>query len=424
MPHLEAPQDLSESSPDISLNQEFLPNQGPNAQQQQQQLQLPLPIAPVAAAQIRLPTPEPRFPQRIDLAVQQQNNQNLLRNLPALQFDPDIIENEEDNYMPAYVHMLPVVLPPAQAPEPTLDELLRRVTNRTDLHNVETVRLRVISYTLSLSHLAMFLPRLQHLDLSGSVLCTLRDLGYGLIQLTHLNVSNCGLNSFDGTSGFPGLRVLVADDNMIQRPGTLTDLPLLQHLSVRNNRISELGILTFLGMNASILELDLRGNPVCHLPLYRQTLQRNITSLEILDGRPINADGGGQQLSSIDTDDVSSLSSASISLPMTSANTSRPATAPVAVANTVSSPTSVTRPNSVSLSSRSSSLSSGSPVMGSVLSVARQRQRRKHQPPINAWVSSDSSNYSSANSLNSSRPNSSVSSAGSCDISLPQDDKK
>lgn len=120
MPHSEAPQDLSDTSPDLSINQDFLPNQGPNTQQQ---LPLPLPIAPVAAAQIRLPTPEPRYQQRIDLAVELQNNQNLLRNLPALQFDPDIIENEEDNHMPAYVHMLPVVLP-AQAPEPTLDELL------------------------------------------------------------------------------------------------------------------------------------------------------------------------------------------------------------------------------------------------------------------------------------------------------------
>ncbi|XP_061386913.1 uncharacterized protein LOC133321859 [Musca vetustissima] len=422
MPHLEAPQDLSESSPEISLNQDFLPNQGPNGQLQQQ-LQLPLPIAPVAAAQIRLPTPEPRYQRGIDLTVQEQNNQNLLRNLPALQFDPDIIENEEDNYMPAYVHMLPVVLP-AQAPEPTLDELLRRVTGRTDLHNVESVRLRVISYTLSLSHLAMFLPRLQQLDLSGSVLCTLRDLGYGLSHLTHLNVSNCGLNSFDGTSGFPALRVLVADDNMIQRTGSLSDLPLLQHLSVRNNRISELGILTFLGLNGNLLQLDLRGNPVCHQPLYRQTLQRSIPSLEILDGVPFNNERAGQQMSSLDTDDVSSLSSASISLPLAAGTELRPATAPVAVSNASSPPGGTARPQSVTLSSRSSSLSSGSPVMGSVLSVARQRQRRKNQPPINAWVSSDSSNYSSANSLaTSSRPSSSISSAGSCDIALPQANK-
>uniref|UniRef100_A0A1I8PPT5 Leucine-rich repeat-containing protein 56 n=1 Tax=Stomoxys calcitrans TaxID=35570 RepID=A0A1I8PPT5_STOCA len=423
MPLLEAPADLSGSSPDISLNQDAMPQhlqQGQQAQGQVQQLQLPLPIAPVAAAQIRLPTPEPRY-RHEQAQVLLENNQNLLRNLPPLNFDPDVIEHEEENYMPAYVHMLPVVLP-AQAPEPTLDEMLRRVTGRTDLHNVDSVRLRVISYTLSLSHLAMFLPCLQQLDLSGSVLCTLRDLGYGLIHLTHLNVSNCGLNSLDGTGGFPNLRVLVADDNMIQRPGSLSDLPLLQHFSVRHNRISELGILTFLGMCANLLEIDLRGNPVCHQPLYRQTLQRNIATLQVLDGVPVNNMAqGGPPLSSLESDDISSLSSASGSVPLASPTTFRPATAPLARTNCEpvirSGVANIPRPNSVSLASRSSSLSSGSPVMGSVLTLARQKQRRKQHHHTNAWGSSDSSNYSSAAS---SRPSSSVSSAGSCDLSSPQ----
>lgn len=230
----------------------------------------------------------------------------------------------------------------------------RRVTGRTDLENVDTVRLRVISYTLSLSHLAIFLPRLQQLDLSGSVLCTLRDLGYGLIHLTHLNVSNCGLNSFDGTGGFPNLRVLVADDNMIQRTGSLSDLPLLRHLSVRNNRISELGILTFLGMCPNLLEVDLRGNPVCHQALYRQTLQRNIGTLQVLDGIPVDnpmvsQNHAGNQLSSLDSDDVSSLSSASNSWPLASPSTCRPATAPVTAVNCdnlhSSNPVNIARPN-------------------------------------------------------------------------------
>ncbi|XP_075163698.1 uncharacterized protein LOC142236322 [Haematobia irritans] len=433
MPLLEAPADLSGSSPDISINQDVIQQQGQLQQlrqaEQEQQLHLPLPIAPVAAAQIRLPTPEPRRRNAQD-HVLLQNNQNLLRNLPPLNFDPDIIENEEDNYMPAYVHMLPVVLP-AQAPEPTLDELLRRVTGRTDLHNVDTVRLRVISYTLSLSHLAMFLPRLQQLDLSGSVLCTLRDLGYGLIHLTHLNVSNCGLNTLDGTGGFPNLRALVADDNMIQRPGSLADLPLLQHLSLRHNRISELGILTFLGMCANLLEIDLRGNPVCQQPFYRQTLQRNIATLQVLDGIIINGSimvqsASGHPSSSLDSDEISSLSSGSNSLRSGPGPTiTRPATAPMPRIDSVirvNNPAGVTtaRPNTVSLGSRSSSLSSGSPVMGSVLTLARQRQRRKQHHHINAWESSDSSSYSSAASLNSSCPSSAGSSAGSNDLSATQ----
>ncbi|TMW43841.1 hypothetical protein DOY81_011080, partial [Sarcophaga bullata] len=135
-------------------------------------------------AQIRLPTPEPL--QQVNNQVLERNIRNRERNLRVqAPYDLDILGAEEENHFPAYVHLLPVVLP-VQTPEPTLDELLRRVTSRTDLQNVESVRLRVISYTLSLSHLALFVPRLQHLDLSGSVLCSLRDLGYGLIHLQHL----------------------------------------------------------------------------------------------------------------------------------------------------------------------------------------------------------------------------------------------
>lgn len=206
------------------------------------------------------------------------------------------------------------------------------MTSRTDLHNVESVRLRVISYTLSLSHLALFVPRLQHLDLSGSVLCSLRDLGYGLVHLQHLNISNCGLNSFDGASGFPALRVLIADDNMIQRIGPLTELMMLQHISARNNRISELSMLTFLGLCRNLMELNLQGNAVCHQDFYRETLQRTIPTLQILDEVPIQNIASEENniqanaLNSLDSDDVSSLSSASNSVVAEASH--RPATVP------------------------------------------------------------------------------------------------
>ncbi|XP_065359141.1 uncharacterized protein LOC135953268 [Calliphora vicina] len=403
MPLLEAPQDLSESSPDVSINQEA-----------PAQAEAQVRVLPVAAAQIRLPTPERHI--QVSAEVLQLNNRNRERNVRILgSFDRDIIESEEENHFPAYVHLLPVVLPP-QAPEPTLDELLRRVTSRTDLHNVESVRLRVISYTLSLSHLALFLPRLQHLDLSGSVLCSLRDLGFGLIHLNHLNVSNCGLNSFDGTSGFPALHVLIADDNMIQRISTLTDLTLLQHLSVRNNRISELSMLTFLGLCANLMELQLQGNPVRHQPFYRQTLQRCIPSLQVLDGVALQNDEVNQEMAtntlpSLDSDEISSLSSASNSIKLDQ----RPATAPTINCDSSNNCSiSGQRPNSVSVTSRCNSLSSGSPVIGSVVALARQRPHRKHHM-ANAWASSDSSSYSTASSTSSTRPPSSVSSNGSYD---------
>ena len=110
MPLLEAPQDLSESSPEISLNQEV-----------PEQAQAAIPILPIAAAQIRLPTPEPL--QQVNNQVLERNIRNRDRNRVQGSYDLDILEAEEENHFPAYVHLLPVVLP-VQSPEPTLDELL------------------------------------------------------------------------------------------------------------------------------------------------------------------------------------------------------------------------------------------------------------------------------------------------------------
>lgn len=111
MPLLEAPQDLSESSPEISLNQEA-PGQD----------QAPIPVLPIAAAQIRLPTPETL--QQVNNQVLERNIRNRVGNLRVQEpYDFDILEAEEENHFPAYVHLLPPVLP-VQVPEPTLDELL------------------------------------------------------------------------------------------------------------------------------------------------------------------------------------------------------------------------------------------------------------------------------------------------------------
>ncbi|XP_064545010.1 uncharacterized protein LOC135433020 [Drosophila montana] len=381
MPLLEAPAEYVESSPEHSLQPEM------------PLLLAPLP-GPAALAQLRPPPAEVRLQQQqqqqqqLQLQVERQNRRQMGR---RNSYDRDVPILEETEHFPAFVHLLPVVLPP-QVPEPTLDELLRRVTQRTDLEHVESVRLRVISYSVSLSRLSLFLPRLQQLDLSGSVLSSLRDLGYGLTQLNHLNISNCGLNSFDGTSGLPALRVLIADGNMIQRVGPLTELGQLQMLQARNNRISELGLLTFLGLCPQLRELDLSGNPVCRLPLYRDVLRRSVATLQLLDGQPIQAES---ELAADPEDAHSSLSSDSES-------GARPATAPQNHQNSHAETGSRPGTALVTLDSQRSqrqAATSSTPVAGSVLGLVRQRRRRSGH----AWVSSSSGSNSSSSSAGSTR---------------------
>jgi len=244
------------------------------------------------------------------------------------------------------------------------------------------VRLRVISYTISLSRLSLFLPRLQSLDLSGSVLSSLRDLGYGLLQLTRLDISNCGLNSFDGTSGLPAIRVLIADGNMIQRVDPLAELVHLRVLKARNNRISELGLLSFLGMCPQLQEVELQGNPVCRLALYRSLLARSVPTLQLLDGRVLNAPAAPVEIEEAASPTSSDLESGS------EATAQRPATAPAHISM------------SASIRRQMSASSASTPVAGSVLGLVRQRRRRSGH----AWVSSSSSSgSSSASSARSTR---------------------
>ncbi|EDW40523.1 GL25286 [Drosophila persimilis] len=391
MPLLEAPAEYLESSPEHSLQAE-LP------------LLLAAPAGPAALVQVRLPLPEVHHhPQQ----VHQQPPRNHRRQLARRNsFDRDVAIAEETQHFPAFVHLLPVVLP-QQAPEPTLDELLRRVTQRTDLEAVETVRLRVISYTISLSRLSLFLPRLQNLDLSGSVLSSLRDLGYGLLQLTHLNISNCGLNSFDGTSGLPAIRVLIADGNMIQRVDPLVELVQLRVLRARNNRISELGLLSFLGMCPLLMEVEFLGNPVCRLPLYRDMLSRSVPTLQLLDGNTLNS-AAVVPTQIVENDEAPSSLSSEASAGSNESSSpppplGRPATAPA--------------PAQISLNAgirrQLSVASTSTPVAGSVLGLVRQRRRHMGH----AWVSSSSGSSSASSSIASRAPSrSSCSSNSSLDV--------
>ena len=107
------------------------------------------------------------------------------------------------------------------------------MTGRTDLTNVTQVQLRVISSMISLQRINLFMPNLVALNLDGSVVSSLRDLGCGLTSLKYLNVSHCGLTSLDGTSGLCTLEELYADGNQIKNIGPCCNIAELKTLSLR-----------------------------------------------------------------------------------------------------------------------------------------------------------------------------------------------
>ena len=81
------------------------------------------------------------------------------------------------------------------------------------------VKLKVISHMTSLQRIPLFMPNLKSLNLEGSIVLTLRDLGCDMGCLVYLNVSRCSLKSLDGTNGLETLEELVADYNMIEEVG-------------------------------------------------------------------------------------------------------------------------------------------------------------------------------------------------------------
>lgn len=228
----------------------------------------------------------------------------------------------------------------------------KRIYQREDIYNLNSVKLRVITSQTSLSQISVLVPNLFKLDLNGSVLNSLRDLGYGLNNLTYLNISNCGLTSLDGTSGMTNIKELVADGNLVSQIGSVGELKLLTKLSLKDNKIHEVSALTFLQLCPELLCINLEGNPVAHHILFRSTMERVAKKLEILDGKPFK---DFQMLEPVETDEGSLLSSND---PFSSFDSNSTSSDNNARTDIVSQKT------------------NGSPIVGTVLHLARQKRRQ------------------------------------------------
>lgn len=106
------------------------------------------------------------------------------------------------------------------------------MSGSNNLETLADIQMRVMTSMVGLHRLNVFLPCLMSLNLDGSALNSLRDLGCGL-TIKYLNVSRCGLRSLDGISGLAMVEHLVADCNHISNVGQLNELVDLKKLSLR-----------------------------------------------------------------------------------------------------------------------------------------------------------------------------------------------
>ncbi|XP_068082982.1 uncharacterized protein [Anabrus simplex] len=175
-----------------------------------------------------------------------------------------------------------------------LPQLLRRVTGTDDLLSVRELKLRVISREMSLQRLCLYMPALRELNLTGSCLGSLRDLGCELRNLHVLRINRCGLDSLDGTFGLTSVRELYAAHNRIEDVSPCTSLPHIRVLDLRNNLVQDTGYVSFLSFCDNLESLVLAECPVARNEGYRADIQRLLPHLITLDDVPVDRGQDGE----------------------------------------------------------------------------------------------------------------------------------
>ena len=165
------------------------------------------------------------------------------------------------------------------------DAYLRDLAGVESLVDASSLRMTVNTSTgASISHLGPKLPHLHELNLSGSILESMRDLGTGFRSLQVLWVSRCSLPGLDGLSALPALRELYASYNDIADLQPLDACSELEVLDMEGNCVSELEGLHALAAGCPrLMSLSLAGTPLASSPEYRETAVKLLPTLQFLD---------------------------------------------------------------------------------------------------------------------------------------------
>ncbi|KAL6760989.1 hypothetical protein V8C86DRAFT_991250 [Haematococcus lacustris] len=173
------------------------------------------------------------------------------------------------------------------------DVFLRELAGVDRLEEATSLQAVIDTSVSTVSHLGSKLPSLLELNLNGSVLQSIRDLGTGFTQLHVLWVSRCGLTGLEGIGALPSLRELYASFNDIANLQPLDGSLQLEVLDLEGNCVAELDMCLYLSGCTMLQSLVLTGNPVTSLPDYRQAVRAALPSLSILDDQATTTDSSG-----------------------------------------------------------------------------------------------------------------------------------
>ena len=106
------------------------------------------------------------------------------------------------------------------------------------------------------------LPNLISLDLSGSEIESIMDIGTSFKKLEKLNVSNCGLSDLNGIICFNNLKELNASNNKITDLIYVEMCEELKVIDLSNNLIEDENNLLFLNSCPNLQKVILTGNKI------------------------------------------------------------------------------------------------------------------------------------------------------------------
>lgn len=126
--------------------------------------------------------------------------------------------------------------------------------------NMTVLSLKVGRNFNMLNDIGYRLPNLIELDLQGSEIDSIMDIGISFNKLEKLNVSNCGLTELSGIICFKNLKELIASHNKIE---DLIDVEMceeLKFLDVSYNLLSDESCLLFLNSCPKLEKIIIMGN--------------------------------------------------------------------------------------------------------------------------------------------------------------------
>ena len=131
-----------------------------------------------------------------------------------------------------------------------------------DIPQLKCLHIKIPAHFGMLNDFGYHLPNLEELNLEGSSIESISDIGTSFFNLKKLNVSSCGVKDLSGIICFSNLEELHAENNEIE---DLIDIEMctnLKFLYLNNNKIDNEDNLLFLNSCDSLQMVYIAKNPI------------------------------------------------------------------------------------------------------------------------------------------------------------------